>query len=335
MNRYRTLFDILGVPAEVTDTEVLKAYAERIADAGGEDQLDWDIKQAFRFLEHVERRDEYRQLLEACANDHPIFVPEENLKAFRQMCQLARVSVWPDPDVADQYVVRLPGQGPPEWHERYEPIPPLTRWQKFLYLLSNVFLFGVFRGKTLGRQIMLGLLYMGVVAAGVYGVKWSVRRVEEYNARALESAIRIGRAEAGEKLEKLRLEDEALRRDFEQLAGVSLDRVADPEAAPYPEIDDALRWHPTVNEAWVDIYNVRLKPADLHTARQTLVDIQERIQSNSFQVADRERLKKLLAWIEAKTQLVRIQESDLEHIRTTLSLDRSANLSKSSERKEP
>lgn len=341
-----TLFEIAGLAPVATVDDIEARWLEVVQAADGQlAAIGAEMRNAFSVLRVPQNVELYRDLLKSAREETNIPIRNGEADTFVRFCALCLITPFQHPQQRELFAVCLPGQAVPKW-VRYDPRTMAhlrMRWGQRLEQWIQVYLLGgVFRNRSAGQRLAIGLAYVVILGAAAAGGRSLVLALAPLAGSIGPQPTTRNVVEGGEAAKpgpttqevvttcedvraKLRRLDEQLAnvaREFELVAGTSLADAASNKSRRSDAVELAIARHASVKEAWSGILTDRIDAGELEERRGALEAIEKRLADNELRKTDSAAVAALESWTSAMLERTRRQRSNIDHIRVMLEADR-------------
>ncbi|TWT44462.1 hypothetical protein RAS1_08770 [Phycisphaerae bacterium RAS1] len=341
-----TLFEVAGLAPIATVEQVEARWLDVVEAADGElAAISAEVRSAFSVLRVPQNVELYRDLLKSAREETNIPIRDGEADTFVRFCALCLITPFQHPQQRELFAVCLPGQTVPPW-VRYDPRTMShlrMRWgQRLEQWIQRYLLGGVFRNRSTGQRLALGLAYvavLGVAAAGGRSLVLALAPLAgsvgpqptsrnavdgggfakpEPTAQELATTCESVRAA----LRRVEEQVTIVAREFEQVATVTLADAASKKSSRSDAVELAIAHHASVKEAWSAILADRIDGSELEERCGALEAIEKRLTDTELRKTDSAAVAELETWTKAALERTRRQRSNIDHIRVMLEADR-------------
>lgn len=334
MSKFRTAFEVLGLPETADDDQVQATEASLVAASGelSRNGLQPEQKIALDLLLERGVRQMYLELLARVRSHEPVEIKLADQERFVGLCSRAGIACERSPIHPTIFYAWFPDEPPPaevrRWRLRPAPHPQLRLLDALGHVVKQVVFLGILRGKTPRQMIAIGVVYLVVIGAAVVAFRAAINtaaavRVERARAERelLRGDLKRLLADAGEQAARAQDLLRQTQSDFERAFGIPL-AGSRPAASQPAALELTLMRHASAKNAWEELLRVPAhdKPIGALVTRHR--ELEQRLAHDRFLEADRSDATRLLNECVAEVKALEFQARNIEHVRTMLEADR-------------
>jgi len=318
-----TLFDILGVNADV-DTEGVKNRFQEHWMAAGCDYgaVPREIMYAERILRDVQGRSVYKEILRACNGEFPLKIDPDQEAHLREICEIAQIRIFELPNRPNTFEFRRANQEAPYWSKEVPGFPraPEPALRRVIRGVWQFVTLQLFLDTSVKEKLGLVLLY-GAVGCGAYFAVPKVQEkaqeaIAEYRVAVRLDSIRERHADAVRELAVLRKAVLAFAADFENVTQVELG-----DGNLTSDLERAMIKYPAVREAWNAIVERRVSDTNLDELAGRLSAINVDDDGTGSLGEHLARISEIVSSVDAYRRSLEAQRIDLNHIEQKLKFE--------------